>query len=147
MSNEVMVPGTGELLDLSASTTDEIATTLASLGEFLSDAARFKRAASMELAERLDHEGRRSAEVGEWKVEVNAPTEKQWDVVRLQVELTKLVEKGRISEDKAARCVRHKPEVVWAEVKTLLSDPRVAPEISLCFEEIQSTRYVKVRHA
>ena len=144
MTLEVVVPGTGELVDLKAMPTDEIAGMVNRVSEAQGEIARFKRAASDELASRLDHEGRRSATIGDYHVSVNAPTEKQWDIDKLKQNLTLLVRAGYISQEKADRCIRNKPEVAWSEVKLLLSDPRVAPEISLCYEEVPAARYVKI---
>ena len=144
MTLEVVVPGTGELVDLKAMPTDEIAGMVNRVSEAQGEIARFKRAASDELASRLDHEGRRSATVGDYHVSVNAPSEKQWDVHKLKTTLAAFVHQGLISEVKAEACIRNKPEVAWAEVKLLLSDPRLAPEISLCYEDVPSTRYVKI---
>jgi len=145
MGGEVIVPGTGELLDLSNTATEEIARIVEHVSEAQAEIARFKRAASDELASRLDHEGRRSATIGDYHVSVNAPVEKQWDAVKLKDTLMMFVGQDQISVEKADRCIRYKPEVVWSEVKLLLSDPRLAPEISLCYEEVPTTRYVKVK--
>ena len=141
----VVSPGTGELVDLSQLATDDLAAQLDEFAEHTKVIARFRRVASDELAARLDHEGRRSAEVGEWHIEVTAPTQKDWDVDRLADTLDRFVEKGTISQAKASRCLRVKVEPVWSEVKTLLSDPRTAPEVSLCFEEAPATRTIKLR--
>lgn len=145
MGGEVIVPGTGELLDLSNTATEEIARIVDHVSEAQGEIARFKRAASDELASRLDHEGRRSAQIGDYHVSVNAPSEKQWDADGLYDTLTHFVADGLISPEKAERCIKIKREVVWGEVKNLLSDPRVAPEISLCYEEVPTTRYLKVK--
>jgi hypothetical protein len=147
VSTEVVLPSTGELVDLSSLATDEIAGQLTTFTELVAEIGRFKRAASDELASRLDHEGRRSAFVGDYRIEVSAPTEKVWDMARLQRTLDEFVERGLLSNEKAQRCLRVKdPEPVWGELKTLLSDPRVAPEISLCFEEAPAPRYVRTKH-
>ena len=146
MSNEVIVPNTGELLDLAEVTTTDIAETLGWLSDREAEWRRFRRAASDELAERLDHEGRRSADVDGYRIEVNAPTERKWDEFRLQSVLNRLVDRELISAEKARRCIDWTPKVRWSEVKTLLSDPRVAPDIEACFEDAPATRYAKVKH-
>jgi hypothetical protein len=147
MSGEVVLPSTGELVDLSSMATDEIAGQLTMFAELVKEIGRFKHAAFDELAARLDHEGRRSAFVGEYRIEVTAPVEKRWDMRRLQQTLDAFVERGLLSSEKAQRCLRvREPEPVWGELRTLLSDPRVAPEISLCFEEVPAPRYVRTRH-
>jgi hypothetical protein len=138
-------PSTGELLDLRSAPTDQIAGELLGLVEFERDARAFRRAASDELARRLDHEGRRSADVGDFHVEVNAPAEKKWKPGALELTLARLVEQGDLSMDKARRCIRWEPKVIWGEVKTLLSDPRIKDDIAACFTEEPTTRTARVR--
>ena len=144
MGSEVVLPSTGELVDLSEMPTDEIAGQVGFYADISQAIGRFRRAASDELASRLDHEGRRSGDVGEYHIEVNAPTVKDWDPDKLAATLDKFVEEGVISQDKATRCLRVKTEPVWSEVKTLMSDPRTAPEISLCYEDEPAVRQIKV---
>ena len=114
------------------------------MSELQAEITRFKRAASDEIAMRLDHEGRRSAEVGNFKLKVNAPLERAWDVEKLIETLDRFVEQGEISREKADRCIRNKPEVAAREINNLLSDPRTAPEVSLCFTDVKANRYVTV---
>ena len=141
---EVVVPSTGELLDLRLLTTSDIAEKIEFYAEVSDRIREFKRGASDELAHRLDFEGRSSADVGEWHIEASKATERDWDMDRLQTTLDDFVTAGTISQAKAQRCIRVKTEPVWGEVKRLLEDPRTAPEISLCFETRAAPRYVRV---
>jgi hypothetical protein len=144
--SQVIVPITGEIVDLSDQATDRIAEELNEISAFEQDVRSFKRAANEELATRLDHEGRRSADVGEWHLEANAPTERVWDVPELQRALLLAVCEELISGEKATRCIRQEPKVVWSEVKTLLSDPRLKRLLEPCYTDVPTSRYVRVRH-
>ena len=58
-----------------------------------------------------------------------------------------LVSDELLSAEKSRRCIKYEPKPVWAELKTLLSDPRVREAIEACFTEEPARRYVKVsRH-
>lgn len=145
MGTEVVVPGTGEILDLSELPDDEIAFRLHFIAEVSRDISSFRREVAVELAQRADRANTRTLHAGQWKIEVNAPTEKQWDIDRLLGTLDKFVDEGTITQRAADACTRTKVEPVWGRIKTLLSDPRTAPEISLCFEEVPTTRTASVK--
>lgn len=140
----IVHPRTGEVLDPRELSTD----TLLEARDLLSDGEReirsFKRQIDDEIVSRLDHEGRRQISFSDFKVTVNAPTEKVWDVDRLEATLDDLTAEGLISIDKAERCTKVKVEPVWRELKTLVSDPRVSEQISACFEEVPVQRYVRI---
>lgn len=144
--NETLVPITGQLLDLAETPSTDIAETVSELGRVEAEIRSFRHAAADELGRRLDHEGRRSADVGDYHIEVNAPTEKRWDIPELQRALIYLVMHGLISEEKAKRCTKFEPKPVWGELKTLLSDPRCREQIERCFTEEPTTRSVRIRH-
>lgn len=138
-------PDTGEII-ADVSTADDVAL-IVGLVEFQEMEAELKsrkREISDEIARRMDFQGRRSVSHSGLKLEVNAPTAKEWDLDRLRADLTDLVNEDVISPAKAAKCVKWTPSPVWAEIKTLLSDPRCS-RLSHAFKEIPATRYVKVR--
>jgi len=143
----LVIPTTGEAVDVKASPMLALARVMQSIADAEKDLRSAKRELADEIAERLDHEGRRSLDVDGWHLEVSAPTEKKWNVDELRGVLAELVGEGTISDLKSRACVRYKPEPVWAELKTLLSDPRCQARIAHCFEEVPTTRYAKVRHA
>lgn len=146
-TNLIVHPRTGEVLDLNQIKTDAIleARDLVSDGE--RELREFRRDLDDELIRRADHEGRRSLTFSEFRVDVSPPTEKTWDLRKLQIVLSGLVGEDTISLEKATRCIKYEPKPVWAELKTLLSDPRVREEIEACFTEEPARRYVKVsRH-
>ena len=145
MSGEILAPQTGELVDPAKLATTDIAGQLESLRAWEADVRSYRRALSDEVASRLDHEGRRSADVGEFVLSVNPPTEKQWRIRQLEETLADLVVEGAISREKAQRCIVLVPKVAWSEIKTLLSDPRISHRIEPCFDEVPIARYIKVK--
>jgi len=140
----VIVPTTGEVLRLDASA-EALARAFQTMIDMEKDLKSAKREIADEVARRLDFLGRRSGDFENVHVEITAPTEKQWNTDELRGVLAELVAEETISPEKALDCLRYKPEVVWSEVKTLLSDPRCAARIAHCFTEVPATRYMKVR--
>jgi hypothetical protein len=99
------------------------------------------------ISARLDHEGRRSMTIDGFKVETNAPTEKQWDTDELRGVLAELQAEGTISDKKARACLKFEPKPVWIELKTLLTDPRCAERLKHCYTDAPANRYAKVKRA
>ena len=147
MGTEVLLPDTGELLDLSRKSTSEIADSISRLLELRRNIDSFNRTAQMELAERLQFEGKKGVTVDGWRLQMKAPA-KEWDLERLHDVLDGFVEDGIISQAKADACIRVTTSVDAREVQPLLDDPRTAPEISLCFEvDPDEHRSVTVKRA
>jgi hypothetical protein len=143
----IVHPLTGEVIDPRTVQTEALLEAHDLLLDSVKTIHGMRRQVDDELVRRMDHEGRRSFTFTGFKIEVSAPTVKEWNTTRLAIVLNELVEEELISSEKADRCVRHKPEAVWRELKTLLSDPRVRERIEDCYDEIEAPRYVKVsRH-
>lgn len=137
-------PRTGEAIDLHAAATDDLLDCHDSFADLEREMREAKREVDDELVRRMDHEGRRSFTFTDFKIDVTAPTEKEWDVDRLISVLDDFVAAGLLSGSKADKCVQYTPKVAWKEVKTLLSDPRLKESIEACFTEAEASRYVKV---
>lgn len=144
--NLIAIPGTGEVVALDGPM-QAFAAAWDQLAELEADLRSTKREIADEIARRLDHEGRRSTELDGVRFEVNAPTEKTWDLKELQATLAELVGEDTIAPGKAERCIKWEPKAVWSELRTLLSDPRCRARIEHCYRETPATRYAKVRHA
>lgn len=144
MTEDILViPGTGEVVSLDGDLQSFVGA-WDQLKELERDLRVVKREISDEIARRLDHEGRRSLTVGDWKFTTTAPTEKVWNLAELQLTLTELKDEGTISADKAERCIKWEPKAAWLELKALLSDPRCKARIEHCFTEEPAARYAKV---
>ena len=143
MSNLVTLPVTGEVVNLS----DSLETFVAAweqLEDLNAQVRSVKREISDEIARRLDHEGRRTLHVDGVKFEVNAPTEKEFNMPELGATLAELTAEGTISQNKANACIKWEPKAVWREIKTLLSDPRCAARIAHCITDKPAARYARV---
>ena len=136
MSYEVMRPVTGELVDLSQFSDEQITAAVVEIRRFEGECRRFKAAAADVIAERLAPTNRKSMEAGDFHVALGPEVERRFDIDRLTETLGAFVDKGVLTREAAQRCVRLKKEAVWSEIKRLLDNSQTAPEISLCFEEV-----------
>lgn len=145
MTDMFVVPHTGEVLALKDASLASLAEVVKEIADVEADLKSAKHTLADEVAVRLDVHGRRSAEIDGWRLEVNAPTERQWDLDELRATLAELVAEGTITETKAKACVRWEPKPVWNELKILLSDPRCKARVSHAMSEVETTRYVRVK--
>jgi hypothetical protein len=143
MTEYAVIPHTGETVDLNGPI-DAFADAMEQLGQIETEIRTVKREISDEVARRLDHEGRRSIEIGDVKLTINAPTERKWDMPELLLLMAELVNEGTISQAKAERCIKMEPKPVWAELKTLLSDPRCQARLEHCYADEPANRYARV---
>lgn len=140
-----VIPHTGEAIDLANASAATLAQAVQTIDETERDLKAAKRSIADEVAARLDVFGKRSMESDGWRLEVNAPTEREWDLDELRATLAELVEEGTITDEKAKACVRWEPKPVWSELKILLSDPRCKERIGHAMSEVMATRYVRVK--
>lgn len=113
----VIIPPTGEVVALDAPT-DELAAAIALVQTLEADLKDARSLLRDELIRRLDHENRRSAQIGAWLLEADAPS-KAYDPSELAELLAELVDAGKISQ--AAMDAALKREVSWKPVKRELS--------------------------
>jgi uncharacterized protein YdhG (YjbR/CyaY superfamily) len=141
----VIVPGTGELVDIASAASEALAEIFDAIADAEQQLRTQKRELIDEIAKRLDHDGRRSLRVSDsLKFEVNAPTEKVWDLDELRATLAELVAEKTITERKSGACIKWEPKPVWSELKTLLSDPRCKARVEHCYSEQPTNRYARV---
>jgi hypothetical protein len=145
MTDMFVVPHTGEVLALKEVSLASIAEVVKQIADTEADLKSAKRTLADEVAGRLDIHGQRSAEIDGWRLEVNAPTDRQWDLDELRATLAELVAEGTITDAKAKACIRWDPKPVWAELKILLSDPRCKARVAHAMSEVETTRYVRVK--
>ena len=88
---ELVHPTTGEILDLAAATTTDLAVVHGRVGDLMRQLADFRQHVVDEVAARMDRENARSAVVGGLKIETNAPTTDTYPVEALLDALTELV--------------------------------------------------------
>jgi hypothetical protein len=141
----VQIPQTGELIDVKSATTDRLAEAHDEIKTYTAELRSFARAVDDELIERMDYDGKRTFHGEGFTLESTAPTQRDWDMDRLQIVLARLVREETISQRKADACIRTKLEPVLAELRTLEKDPRCTHAIRECYSEVAANRYVKVR--
>lgn len=145
----VLNPATGELLDVANASTTDIADWRLRAVELKRELDAMSSDLDVELARRLDAEGRRSARVGDYELTVPAPSKTEYDVERLGIALEALVRDGRIARGFAERCIKVeiKRSAKASEVTRMLA--HVDPEVRAAAERICSTvpnaRRVSVR--
>lgn len=139
-----VMPVTGEVLDL-AGPTDELVDWRVRTVEIRRQLEALASDLDMELARRIDFESAgRTARVGDYQIEVQAPTTTEWDVPRLGIALEALVADARISPavaEKAFRVTVTRAPAA-AHLKKLLghADPEVRESIARCRETVERRR-------
>ena len=99
-----MVPTTGELIHLNADTT-ELAAARDNIDEAIGSWSTTRSILDEELTNRMDAANRRSAKVGPFTIEVNAPEKVDWDGGSLYRRLQKLVADGELDGAAVAEAV------------------------------------------
>lgn len=148
---ETVNPATGEILDLRALTTDQLAALSIDTGEYRDHIQRFRDEVVAELAARMDRELKRSAEIGGYKLTVNAPTRDDWDLPRLRAVLDGLRDQGVLGDVADQVIYRPDPKPVdetvrRIELNKLLKHPdgAVVEQIRGCCEQVPQRRTVRV---
>lgn len=145
----VVIPPTGEVVALDAPT-DELAAAIALVQTLEADLKDARASLRDELIRRLDHENRRSAQVGSWLLEADAPP-KAYDPGELAEFLAGLVAEGKISQAAMDACLKR--EVSWKPMKRELSklagtlDPQDAIRLQALDRPTGRARGLKVREA
>ena len=97
-ARQAVDPLSGELVDLAAQTTTDLAEARDRVREVRDRVSSWARSLDEEITARLDFENTRSARVGEWEVKTTAPTVRETDVEALRAKLWDLVCEGVLSE-------------------------------------------------
>jgi hypothetical protein len=144
---QVIVPQTGEVLDLTTETTDRLAEAFDQIKELETQLAAVRRRVGEEMAARLDHEAVRSFEAGKWKIEVDAPVRYTWNPDDTRKMLTLIAETGHISQSAVDRACVPSWKVSAREVEKIA---RILPEgeaqmLQTCREESTRARSVRVK--
>lgn len=149
---QLVHPATGEILELADRTTDQLAELAAGAADYIRQVHEFRTAVEQVIAERMDRELSRTAQVGGWKLTVNAPTRDEWDLDRLAQVLGELVERGVISVDAAGQVIEQPPpkpqpeRVARTALNKLLKhpDPEVVGMLRECAAPVPQRRTLKI---
>lgn len=135
-------PTTGEVIAVIAATPSDILAELrdAIVAHERSVIAAYKAAIDAELRGRLDHEAKRSATIGGWKISVPGPTTTVWDGPRAYRAVMRLVRQGIISKAAAQsaveRVVDYKPKHGALVALSKHADDRVRNAIAECRADV-----------
>lgn len=108
-TTDLMIPGTGELIPLDGPT-DHLAEAFDAISDLERQLRDARGAIRAELLTRLDRENRRSAEVGDWKLEAEAPDQTDYDPDELAPILARLVGEEKISAEAMDKALERKVE-------------------------------------
>lgn len=95
-ARELVLPLTGEVIDLAEATTTDLAEAVDRLAALDVELRAARQAIADELAGRLDSANSRSERVGDWMLETNPPTSEEYLVDVLRDRLTALVDDGTL---------------------------------------------------
>ena len=145
---EIVVPLTGELIDLNA-TTDILADATKRIRDLESELARLRASIGRVIVDRMDHENLRTAEVGDYVITVDAPGGVDWDTKKLEAEWWRLVDHDSISGEAMDRVMPIKRTVAVRELKKLLTtlNDDEYERVADCSTPSRKTRRVKVDDA
>lgn len=152
MTRELAIPMTGEVLDLENATTTDVALELERVDDYIGQLDEARAELKAELIARLDRSNRRSAEVGPWRLETNAPTSEQYDVAALLGNLKPLLLAGELDVsalDGLVRTPDPKPPAPTVDRRALNtlkrhSDPRVVRAIAQARTIVPNRRTLKL---
>jgi hypothetical protein len=144
----VVVPITGEVLDLATTPTDQLAAAINLTRETEVDLRTFKRRVADELLDRMDREATWTVRLGGFEVSGDGPGRTDIDGRRLYEELQGLVMEARITEHAAREAV--KVETTYTAVKSKVNKLRklggeVAEAIARCEWPSSTPRQVRVK--
>lgn len=103
----IVHPITGEVIDLAASPTDQIAAAFEDIGVLVQQVIDVRQALADELARRLDTVNTRNEQVGDWLIEVNAGTEEVYAVAPMRAALEPLVTAGVLDAEVLRRVITY----------------------------------------
>lgn len=157
-SLEVAHPATGEVIDLKAAPTPELAAGLEQLDDLMGQLREFRQAVVDEAAARLDALGARKELITEdLELETNPPTTDEYPVEATRAELEALVEAGVLDAAIVDRVIVQPPtppppgpppkRVAKAEVNKLLksSDRRVLQALGRARQRTTNRRTIKIK--
>lgn len=145
---ELLVPMTGELIDLN-SPTDVLADATKRMRDLEQDLARLRASIATVIVARMDHENLRTAEIGDYVVTVDAPGGVDWDTKGLEAVLWTLVDHDSISASAMDRVMPLKRGVGVRELKKLLAalPDEQQKQIEDCSAPSKKVRRVRVEAA
>lgn len=143
----VVIPLTGEALDLAAAGTDDLADAIDTIRDLESQLRAAKRMLADEAIARMDRAVCWTLAGEDWKLSAPSPGRVEWDAERVAATLARMVVDGRVPREAAEQAVVVEPKVKQAGLQKLLKRPDLRDELEACSHPSDAPRNVKLtRH-
>lgn len=106
MSDDLIVPATGETLDLATAPPEKLASLYDELGDLTGRIREARSAIAIEVNRRMDLNASWTLHTADWKLSGQSPSRVEYDAERLWLELDVLVEDGTITPDARDHAVK-----------------------------------------
>ena len=141
----VVIPLTGEAVDLPAASTDDLADAIDRIRGLEGELRAAKRQLADEAIARMDNDELKWTITGQdWQLSAPSPGRLEWDAEAVATVLARLVINGELPREAAERAVVAVPKVKVAGLNALLKKPEIARELEGCAKPSEAPRNVKV---
>lgn len=142
----VIIPLTGEAVDLAAATTDDLADAIDRVRDLESQLRAAKRMLADEAIARMDNDELKWTIAGrDWQISAPSPGRVEWDAEAVAAVLARLVVNGDLPREAAERAVVAVPKVKVAGLNALLKKPEIARELEGCAKPSEAPRNVSIK--
>lgn len=142
--SSVIIPLTGEAIDLAAAGTDDIADAIDRIRDLESQLRAAKRQLADEAIRRMDERVCWTLTGEDWKLSAPSPGRIEWDAERLAAVLARLVVDGVVPREAAEQAIVVEPKIKQAGLNKLLKRPDLKDELEACGHVSDAPRNVKV---
>lgn len=140
----VVIPLTGEAIDLADANTDDLADAIDRIRDLESQLRAAKRQLADEAVARMDAACQWTLAGADWKLSAPSPGRVEWDADRLARVLAQMVIDGRVPREAAELAVVAEPKVKQAGLNALLKRPDLKEELEECGAPSDAPRNVKL---
>ena len=146
-ASSVVIPLTGEVVDLASAGTDDLADAIDRIRDLESQLRAAKRQLADEAITRMDRHVCWTLAGKDWKLSAPSPGRVEWDAEKVAATLARMVVDGRVPREAAELAVVVEPKVKAAGLNTLLKRPDLKDELEACGHVSDAPRNVKVSRA
>ena len=140
----VVIPLTGEAIDLADANTDDLADAIDRIRDLESQLRSAKRQLAHEAVARMDAACQWTLAGADLKLSAPSPGRVEWDADRLARVLAQMVVDGRVPREAAELAVVAEPKVKVAGLNALLKRPDLREELEECSHPSDAPRNVKL---
>lgn len=140
----VVIPLTGEAVELASAGTDDLADAIDRIRDLESQLRSAKRQLADEAVARMDAACQWTLAGEDWKLSAPSPGRVEWDAHRLAAVLARMVVDGQVPREAAEQAVVVEPKVKVAGLNALLKRPDLKAELEACGQPSEAPRNVKL---